>query len=109
MNATARIVAAVRRCAPFILSIFLTYARTAAGGAYYVTVLVLQFIPFSLCIGGGVRCGVVLYRTNAQVGWPFWKYRLPRETLVDVACVFAVAIPLFLLASAFEFLSPWNT
>jgi hypothetical protein len=34
---------------------------------------------------------------------------LPRQALVDVGCAFSVAVPLFLVASAFEFLSPWNT
>ena len=82
--------------------------RTAKGAAYYVTVLLLQFVPFSLSIGAGVRCGVELYRGNARVGWAFWRYRLAREVLVDLGCLFALAVPLFLVASTFEFLSPWN-
>ena len=82
--------------------------RTAKGASYYAIVLLLQFIPFSLVIGTGVRCGVELYRHNATIGWAFWRYRLPRETLIDVACIFTVAIPLFLIASTFEFLSTWN-
>jgi hypothetical protein len=51
---------------------------------------------------------VEFYRHNADVSWRFWRYRLPRRTLVDLGCVYAVAVPLFFLASAFEFLSPWN-
>ena len=82
--------------------------RDIKATSYYFLVLLLQFIPYSLCIGAGVRCGVELYRRNADVGWRFWRYRLPRESLVDVGCVYAVAIPLFFVASAFEFLSPWN-
>lgn len=83
--------------------------RSARATSYYFIVLLLQFIPFSLCIGSGVRCGVELYRQNAGVGWRFSQFRLPRQALVDVGCAFAVAVPLFLIASAFEFLSPWNT
>lgn len=83
--------------------------RSARATSYYFIVLLLQFVPFSLCIGSGVRCGVELYRQNADVGWRFSQFRLPRQALVDVACALAVAVPLFLLASAFEFLSSWNT
>ena len=83
--------------------------RSIKATSYYFLVLLLQFIPFSLSIGAGVRCGVELYRHNADISWRFWRYRLPRETLGDLGYVFAVTVPLFLLASAFEFLSPWNT
>lgn len=82
--------------------------RSARATSYYFIVLLLQFIPFSLCIGSGVRYGVELHRQNADVGWRLSQFRLPRQGLVDVGCAFAAAIPLFLIASAFEFLSPWN-
>jgi len=82
--------------------------RSIRATSYYFLVLLLQFIPFSLSIGAGVRCGVELYRHNTNVGWRFWRYRLPRQSLVDLSCVFAVTVPLFFVASAFEFLSPWN-
>lgn len=76
--------------------------------AYYFLVLLLQFIPFSLSIGAGVRCGVEVYRLNADVSWHVSRFRLPRECLVDLACVYAVTVPLFVVASTFECLSPWN-
>ncbi|HET9426360.1 MAG TPA: hypothetical protein VFO55_13405 [Gemmatimonadaceae bacterium] len=82
--------------------------RTLKGASYYIIVLVLQFIPFSLSIGAGVRCGVELYRRNADVSWRFWRYRIPRETVLDVGRVYAVSVPLFFVASLFEFLSTWN-
>jgi hypothetical protein len=75
---------------------------------YYFLVLLLQFVPFSLSIGAGVRCGVEVYRQNTDVSWHFSRFRLPRECLVDLGCVYAVTVPLFVVASAFEFLSPWN-
>jgi len=82
--------------------------RSIKATSYYFLVLLLQFIPFSLSIGAGVRCGVELYRHNADISWRFWRYRLPRQSLVDLCWVFAVTVPLFVVASAFEFLSPWN-
>lgn len=82
--------------------------RSIRATSYYFLVLLLQFIAFSLSIGAGVRCGVELYRLNADVGWQFSRFRLPRESLVDIGCVYAVTVPLFFAASAFEFLSPWN-
>ncbi|MCL4865352.1 MAG: hypothetical protein KJZ47_05620 [Gemmatimonadales bacterium] len=82
--------------------------RSLRGSAYYLGVLLLQFTAFSLCIGGGIRCGVVLYEQNREVGWRFWRYRLARSTLGDLLRVTGASIPLFLVASLFEFLSSWN-
>jgi hypothetical protein len=82
--------------------------RSVRGGAYYLGVLFLQFLAYSLCIGGGIRCGVALYEQNRQVGWRFWQYRLGREPLGDLLVVIGASIPFFLLASSFEFLSSWN-
>jgi hypothetical protein len=82
--------------------------RSVKATSYYFIVLLLQFIPFSLSIGAGIRCGVDCYGHNAGVGWRIWRYRIPRRNLIDLGCVVAVAVPLFLGASAFEFLSSWN-
>jgi len=82
--------------------------RSIRATSYYFLVLFLQFIAYSLSIGAGVRCGVELYRHNAATGWRFWRYRLPPESLVDLGWVYVVTVPLFFVASAFEFLSPWN-
>lgn len=82
--------------------------RSIRATSYYFLVLLMHFAAFSLSIGAGVRCGVEVYRLNADVGWRLSRFRLPRESLVDIACVYAVAIPLSFAASVFEFLSPWN-
>jgi hypothetical protein len=82
--------------------------RTIKGATYYFLVLLLQFIPFSLSIGAGVRFGVELYRNNPDISWRWWRYRVPRESVVELGYVFAITVPLFFIASAFEFLSPWN-
>lgn len=81
---------------------------SARGATYYFLVLLVQFTAFSLSIGAGVRCGVELYRRNADVGWQLSRFRLPGQSFVDVACVYALTAPLFFVASTFEFLSPWN-
>lgn len=82
--------------------------RSPPGAAYYLGVLLLQFLAFSLCIGGGIRCGVDLYVQNQHVQWRFWRYRLARTTLADLLSTVGASAPLFLIASAFEFLSTWN-
>jgi hypothetical protein len=82
--------------------------RSIKAASYCFLVLLLLFIPFSLSMGAGVRCGVELYRHYADTSWRLWRYRLPRQSLVDLSCVFAVTVPLFFVASAFEFLSAWN-
>jgi hypothetical protein len=82
--------------------------RSVKATSYYLIVLLLQFIPFSLSIGAGIRCGVDSYRHNAGLSWRIWRYRIPRHSLIDLGCVFALSVPFFLVASAFEFLSSWN-
>jgi len=79
--------------------------RDVRSGAYYLLVLLLQFIPFSLSIGAGVACGVEFYRFNAAVSWRLWNYRIPASAVKDLAIVCAVSVPLFLTASLVEFLA----
>jgi hypothetical protein len=76
--------------------------------SYYLTVLLLQFIPFSLAIGAGVRAGLDLFAHNAAVGWRIWQYRIPRPVFATLLGAYALAVPLFLLASMVEFLWPWS-
>ncbi len=75
---------------------------------YYFIVLFLQFIPFSLTIGAGIKSGIEIYKQNMPVGWRFWEFRITRENLTDIGNMFIISIPLFLMASLFEFLSSWN-
>ena len=82
--------------------------RNAKSSAYYLIVLLLQFLPFSLSIGAGIKCGVDLYRYNSSVSWRVWHYRFPMASLRDLGFVYLVSVPLFFLASCFEFLSTWN-
>lgn len=82
--------------------------KNARASAYYLIVLLLQFIPFSISIGAGIKCGVDSYKHNIGVSWKLWNYRIPKPSLQDVGYVYLVSIPMFFIASNFEFLSSWN-
>jgi hypothetical protein len=69
-------------------------------------VLLLQFVPFSLAIGAGVRVGLDSYAHNAHNGWNLRKFRIPRDALKTLLGAYLLATPLFLLASAVEY--SWN-
>ena len=75
---------------------------------YYFFVLLLQYIPYSLAIGAGVRCGVDFYSLNKPNGWLITKYKVPESSLVDLGFVYILVVPLFFIASCFEFISTWN-
>jgi hypothetical protein len=82
--------------------------RDVRSATYYLVVLIMQLIPFSLSIGAGIRCGIDLYKHNRSVSWRIWEYRIPIASLRDLGCVYLVTIPLFFIASCFEFFSAWN-
>jgi hypothetical protein len=75
---------------------------------YYFFVLLLQFIPYSLSIGAGIRCGIEFYNNNKLNGWSIRKYKITKASLIDLGSVYILVIPLFFIASCFEFLSNWN-
>jgi hypothetical protein len=73
---------------------------------YYLIVLILQFIPYSLTIGSGLTLGVKTYKLNKSR--KLFKYQLDKSSLKDVFNIYLFAIPIFFFASCFEFLSNWN-
>lgn len=73
---------------------------------YYFIVILLQFIPYSLAIGSGIRLGIETYKLNRNVS--VMKFKIDKAALRDVALIYIVVVPLFFVASCFEFLSPWN-
>ncbi|MGA7721452.1 MAG: stage II sporulation protein M [Ignavibacteriaceae bacterium] len=75
---------------------------------YYIIVLLLQLIPYSLSIGAGVKFGVEVYKQNMKIGWKFWRFRIRKENLLDIRNIYLISIPLFFIASLFEFFSSWN-
>ena len=76
--------------------------------ANYFIVLLLQIAAFSPSIVAGIKCGVDTYKHSTEVSWRFWKFRIPKESIVAVSHVYLVSLSIFLFASCFEFLSSWN-
>ena len=75
---------------------------------YYLLTLFLQLLPYSLAVGAGVNGGVAMLRPQPWYQGKKWLGLFPREALLDVARIYALVAPLLLIASLWEFLSPWN-
>jgi uncharacterized membrane protein SpoIIM required for sporulation len=75
---------------------------------YYLLTLFLQLVPYSLAVGAGVNAGIAVFRTPPYYEGRKWFGIFPEEALRDVARIYLIVIPLFLIASLWEFLSPWN-
>jgi uncharacterized membrane protein SpoIIM required for sporulation len=75
---------------------------------YYLLTLVLQIVPYSLSVGGGVNVGISLFRPAKPYQGEKVARIFPKEALRDLLRVYAAATPLFLVASLWEFLSHWN-
>lgn len=77
---------------------------TRSGGFYYLVTLLLQLLPYSLTGGAGVNVGIARAR-------PVGDYSggrllgVPKQALLDALIIWIIAIPLFAIASAFEFLT----
>ncbi|HZP60729.1 MAG TPA: stage II sporulation protein M [Opitutaceae bacterium] len=81
--------------------------RTWRKAVYFIVTLILQLIPYSLAGGAGVQLGWSYFRPgDYRGGEKIGGY--PKEALRDVVRVYALIIPLFLIASLWEFLCPWN-
>jgi hypothetical protein len=76
--------------------------------AYYLLTLLLQLIPYSLAVGAGVNCGLALLRPQPCYQGQKWLRIFPKEALLDLARIYALVVPLLLIPSLWEFLSPWN-
>jgi len=75
---------------------------------YYLTTLILQLIPYSLTGGAGVSLGIATFSRWGRSVYPGERVRwllIPYEALGDAGWIFLVAVPLFVVASGFEFLA----
>ena len=70
---------------------------------YYLVTLVLQLIPYSLSGGAGVNMGLAYFRPRPYYQGEKWL-GIPKEAIRDVARIYLLVIPMFLLASLWEFL-----
>ena len=80
--------------------------RESGPAVSYLVTLVLQLIPYSLAGGIGVYLGLSYFRRFRPYSGPRW-WGYPVEFLRDVARVYALIVPLFFIASLWEFLNPW--
>jgi len=75
---------------------------------YYLLTLLLQIIPYSLAVGAGVNAGIACFRPATYYQGEKWFGFYPKEALRDILRIYTLVPLLFLLASLWEFLSPWN-
>ncbi len=71
--------------------------------SYYLVTLVLQLIPYSIAGGMGVHLGVAAWRAVRKPRADTWL-GLPKDRLRDVALAYVIVVPLFMVASLWEFL-----
>jgi len=75
---------------------------------YYLLTLLLQVIPYSLGIGAGVNVGSALFRSPVAYQGAKWLNLFPKAAVRDLLRIYILVVGLFLIASFWEFLSPWN-
>lgn len=75
---------------------------------YFIITLILQLIPYTLAGGIGVKLGMSYFKKYPEYqGQKRWL-GYPLEALRDTARVYVLIVPLFCIASLWEFLIPWN-
>jgi len=74
---------------------------------YYLGILFLQLIPYSLAGGTGVRLGLAFLMLKGRWDYPASErwLGLPAEGVRDVGRIYTLIVPLFLVGSLFEFLA----
>lgn len=75
---------------------------------YYLLTLFLQLFPYSLAVGAGVNGGLAMFGPPPYYQGEKWLGIFSAEAMRDVGWIYSLVIPLFLLASLWEFFSPWN-
>ena len=81
---------------------------TPGGAFYYFTTLALQLIPYSLAGGAGVSLGFAAFTRRGRIVYPGRRVRwllIPYEALGDAGWIYLVSLPLFAIASVFEFVA----
>jgi hypothetical protein len=74
---------------------------------YYLSVIFLQLLGYSLAAGAGIRTGLAVFQARPKEASFFW-FRIPKQSLIDIFWIYILVLPIFLIASLWEFLSPWN-
>lgn len=81
--------------------------RQPKEAAYYLSVVFLQLLGYSLSAGAGIHVGLSVFRSRPK-GAGFMWLKIEGEVLRDVLWIYTLAMPILLIASLWEFLSPWN-
>ena len=71
---------------------------------YYLLTLVLQLIPYTLAGGAGVNIGWAYFRPGPYYLGDKWL-GYPKEAAFDALRIYVLVVPLFLVASLWEFLA----
>jgi uncharacterized membrane protein SpoIIM required for sporulation len=69
---------------------------------YYLVTLTLQLIPYTLSGGAGVNMGLAFLRPRPFYQGEKWL-GIPKEAMRDLLRIYLIVVPLFLLASLWEF------
>jgi hypothetical protein len=69
---------------------------------YYLVTLTVQLIPYVLSGGAGVNMGLAFYKPRSFYQGEKWL-GIPKEAIRDVYRIYLLVVPLFLLASLWEF------
>ena len=80
--------------------------QTRYGAFYYITVILLQLIPYTLAGGAGVNLGIAAFGKTAWTGYEGTRIpwlRIPVEALRDAGWIYLFAVPFFGIASLVEF------
>lgn len=78
--------------------------RNPSEGRYYLITVLLQLVPYILAGGAGVNLGIARVRPVGDYAGPKW-FGVPKEAFKDTGRIYLLVIPLFALASAYEFLA----
>jgi uncharacterized membrane protein SpoIIM required for sporulation len=75
---------------------------------YYLLTLLLHVTAYSLAIGAGVNVGLAMFWPQPHYQGEKWLGIFPIDAVRHMGRMYAVVIPVFLVASLWEFLSRWN-
>jgi len=75
---------------------------------YYALTLLFQLSGYSIVVGSGVNMVVAILRPPVEYQGSKWLGVFPVEALKDMGWMYVASLPLFLVGSLWEFLSPWN-
>lgn len=84
-------------------SIHVSRLKNLRKAVYYILVMIFQLIPYSLAGGAGVNLGLAYFRPRSYYRGDKWL-GLPKEAIRDVLRIYLLVVPLFLMASLWEFL-----